>query len=66
MAVQQGRRRIETGSVAFSPAQPRAVEQLFSRVGYVEDFDEPRTKLAGFFSVLLVLFLSFHLDSQPV
>ena len=21
--------------------------------GYVEDFDEPRTKLAGFFSVLL-------------
>jgi len=22
--------------------------------GYVEDFDEPRTKLAGFFSILLV------------
>ena len=21
--------------------------------GYVEDFDEPRTKLAGFFSILL-------------
>ena len=23
--------------------------------GYVEDFDEPRTKLAGFFSILLRL-----------
>jgi len=43
-SVQQGRRRVETGGVAFSPAQPRAVEQLFSRVGYVEDFDELRTK----------------------
>jgi len=37
--VQQGRRRVETGGV------PR---------GYVEDFDEPRTKLADFFSILLV------------
>ena len=35
--VQQGRRRIETGGV------PR---------GYVEDFDEPRTKLADVFSIL--------------
>ncbi len=35
--VQQGRWRIETGGV------PR---------GYVEDFDEPRTKLAGVFSIL--------------
>jgi hypothetical protein len=26
-------------------------EQLFSHVGYVEDFDEPRTPLAGFFSI---------------
>ena len=38
MAVQQGRRRIETGSVPS---------------GYVEDFDELRTKLADFFSILL-------------
>ncbi len=36
-SVQQGRRRIETGGV------PQ---------GYVEDFDEPRTKLAEFFSIL--------------
>jgi hypothetical protein len=40
MAVQQGRRRVETGGVPS---------------GYVEDFDEPRTKLADFFSILLVL-----------
>jgi hypothetical protein len=37
-AVQQGRRRFETGGVPS---------------GYVEDFDEPRTKLADFFSTLL-------------
>ena len=40
MAVQQGRRRVETGSVPS---------------GYVEDFDEPRTKLAVIFSILLIL-----------
>ncbi len=39
-AVQQGRRRVETGGVPS---------------GYVEDFDEPRTKLADFFSTLLIL-----------
>jgi hypothetical protein len=38
-AIQQGRRGIETGCV---PSE-----------GYVEDFDEPRTPLAGFFSILL-------------
>jgi len=37
-AVQQGRRRIETGGVPS---------------GYVEDFDEPRTLLADVFSILL-------------
>jgi hypothetical protein len=36
--VQQGRRGIETGGVPS---------------GYFEDFDEPRTKLADFFSILL-------------
>ena len=36
--VQQGRRRFETGGVPL---------------GYVEDFDEPRTKLAAFFSIRL-------------
>jgi hypothetical protein len=36
-SVQQGRRRIETGGVPL---------------WYVEDFDEPRTKLADFFSNL--------------
>ena len=35
---EQGRRRVETGGVPS--------------VGYVEDFDEPRTKLADFFSIL--------------
>ena len=28
----------EAAGVAFSPAQPELSEQLFSRVGYVEDF----------------------------
>jgi len=37
-AVQQGRRRVETGGVPS---------------GYVEDFDELRTPLADFFSSLL-------------
>jgi len=37
-AVQQGRRRVETGGVPS---------------GYVEDFDEPRTLLADFFSIPL-------------
>ena len=31
--------------------------------GYVEDFDEPRTKLAGFFSILLDGFT--HIDRSP-
>ncbi len=39
-AVQQGRRRAETRGVPSG--------------GYVEDFDEPRTKLADFFSILLL------------
>ena len=43
MAVQQGRRRVETGGVPL---------------GYVEDFDKPRTKLADFFSILLEIFCS--------
>jgi len=37
-AVQQGRRRAETGGVPS---------------GYVEGFEEPRTLLADFFSILL-------------
>jgi hypothetical protein len=37
-----------TGGVAFSPAQPQAVETVFSRVGYVEDFFATRTKLGSF------------------
>ena len=36
--VQQGRRRVKTGGV---------------HLGYVEDFDEPRTKLVDAFSILL-------------
>ena len=47
---QRGRRRKNTGGVAFSPANPELSEQLFSRVGYVEDFFELRTKLGACFS----------------
>jgi hypothetical protein len=35
--LQRGRRRVETGGVPL---------------GYVEDFDDPRTKLGSFFSIL--------------
>ena len=51
---------------SFSPAQPRRSKRPFSKAageskpeaypqGYVEDFDEPRTPLADFFSILLYL-----------
>ena len=43
-AVQRGRRRVITGGVPS---------------GYVEDLNDARTKLAGFFSVLLRLFDRF-------
>ncbi len=36
-AIQLGRRRVKTGGVPL---------------GYVEDFDEPKTTLEGFFSIL--------------
>ena len=35
-------------------------------LGGVEDVDEPRAKLADFFSNLLVMFLSFHPGAQSV
>jgi hypothetical protein len=38
---------------AFSPAHPKLPRHLVLRVGYVEDFDEPRTMLEIFFSALL-------------
>ena len=41
------------------PSNPELSEQLFSRVGYVEDLNDARTMLAGFFSILLP-FLSKH------
>ena len=37
-----------SSSKAAGELKPEAYPQ-----GYVEDFDEPRTKLAGFFSILL-------------
>src|SRR5438132_8488369 len=63
----QGRRRIETGggtdrtSWGRSPIQwilangktPPALPPTENLNRYVEDFGEPRTKLAGFFSILL-------------
>jgi hypothetical protein len=37
----------------FSPTHPKLPRQLVHRVGYVEEAFEARTKLAGFFSILL-------------
>ena len=67
MAAQQGHRRVETGggtdrtSWSRSPVQwilangktPPALPPSENLDQYVEDFDEPRTKLADFFSILL-------------
>jgi hypothetical protein len=64
----------------FSPAQPRRAKTRRSASkaageskpeaypqGYVEDFDEPRTPLAGFFSVLLYLHpLNFFIGRQQL
>ena len=43
----QGRRRVNTGGVTFSPSHPKLPRQLFPRTGYDEDFHEPRTKLGN-------------------
>jgi hypothetical protein len=65
--VQQGRRQVETGggtdrtSWGRSPVQwifangktPPVLPPSENLNRYVEDFDEPRTKLADFFSTLL-------------
>ncbi len=64
-AIQRGRRRVKTGGVALPPPNPELSEQLFSREGYVEDCDEPRTKLGALFSVLLSLFDRFF-EQRPV
>jgi hypothetical protein len=50
-AVQQGRRRVETGGVPL---------------GYVEDFGELRTKLADFFSIPLIDYASPTKQLRPV
>ena len=52
-AVQQGRRRVETGGVALLTHPPQAAKTACFPLGYVEDFGESRTLLAGFFSSLL-------------
>jgi hypothetical protein len=36
----------------FSKAAGKSKPEAYPQ-GYVEDFDDPRTKLAGFFSILL-------------
>jgi hypothetical protein len=46
-----GKRKPE--AYLFSPAHPKLTSQLPLRVGYVEDFLEPRTKLEAIFSVLI-------------
>ena len=67
MAVQQGRRRIETGGGTDRTSWGRSPVQWILANGktppvflasenlnrYVEDFDEPRTKLAAILSILL-------------
>ena len=45
----------KTVSKAAGKSKPEAYPQ-----GYVEDFDEPRTKLAGFFSILLIVLRRFR------
>ena len=47
-------------SEAAGESKPEAYPQ-----GYVEDFDEPRTKLADFFSILLVA-RRFEVAGRPV
>jgi hypothetical protein len=42
--------RVKTGSVRFSTTHPELSEQLFPRVGYVEDAFKARTPLDGVFS----------------
>jgi len=78
-AVQQGRRRIETGggtdhtSWGRSPIQwilangktPPALPPSENLNRYVEDLDEPRTKLADFFSILLDTDKLIRLLLQP-
>ena len=54
MASQQGRREFgDRKRSLFPPAHPKLPRQLVLHAGYVEDFDEPRTKLADCFSALL-------------
>ena len=48
---QRGRRRKKhRRRSGFHPPNPELSEQFFSRVGYVEDFFETRTKLGAYFS----------------
>jgi hypothetical protein len=47
------------------PPNPELSEQLFSRVGYVEDFDESRTKLAACFNILKVSHMRWDLQPPP-
>jgi hypothetical protein len=44
----------KTEAWRFSPTHPELSEQLFSRVGYVEDLSDARTMLADLFSILLL------------
>ncbi len=49
----------KAASKAAGKSKPEAYPQ-----GYVEDFDEPRTKLAGFFNILLEIHP--ELDISPI
>jgi hypothetical protein len=45
-AVQQGRRRVETGGVVFlTHPPPSCQDSSFAQVGYDEDFDELKRRL---------------------
>ena len=47
-------------SEAAGESKPEAYPQ-----GYVEDFDEPRTKLAGFFSILISVSAGLRPSPHP-
>ena len=50
MVSQRGASESKPETYPFSPALPELPRQLSPRVGYVEDFDELRTKLGTIFS----------------
>ncbi|MDQ6733004.1 MAG: hypothetical protein M3Z35_02635 [Nitrospirota bacterium] len=53
MAANKAAAESKAGNVAYYTRPPQARQDALLPVGYVEDFDEARTKLAAVFSILL-------------